>query len=131
MPYEGDPGGSIEDEVRFLIGDTDTANELFSDDEIDYLVAEHETAIRAAYHGSLALAGKFSAKQDIAVGSARLEYASMAQKYTDLSKSLADRGGDAGVNSTRVGPPYASGLASDDNKLQSTAVDWRNSEALP
>ena len=124
MPYDGDPGGSIEDEVRFLIGDTDTTDELFSDDEIDYLVAEHETAIRAAYHGSLALAAKYAGMQDIAVGSAREEYGSMAQRFTDLSKSLAARGGDAGINTSKVGPPYATGLTDDDNPLQSTKVDW-------
>ena len=36
--YSGDPGASTKDAVRFLIGDTDSRDQLLSDQEIDYLV---------------------------------------------------------------------------------------------
>ena len=36
--YSGNPGASSLDEIRFLIGDTDTSSQLLSNEEITYLL---------------------------------------------------------------------------------------------
>ena len=46
--YSGDPGSSTRDEVRFLIQDTDTDNQLLSDEELDYLITAYTDAYSAA-----------------------------------------------------------------------------------
>ena len=130
-PYEGDPSGSNEDEVRFLIGDT-AASPYLSDEEIEYLLAEHVVPIRAAYHGALAIASKLTAKGRIAVGTAEKDYGSIAQQFTEVAKSLAARGGAVGVSTSLGAVPYAGGLAGG-TRQDGTEVggltmdkDWRN-----
>lgn len=122
VSYSGDPTSSALDEVRFLLGDTNESSEHVSDEEIDYLLATHSTPIRAAYHGSLALAAKYSGKQTISVGSASLDYGAVAARYTELSKTLAARGGAAG--SQQVGAPWTAVDVSASNLTMNP--EWHN-----
>ena len=46
--YSGNPGSSTRDEVRFLIQDTDTTDQLLSDEELNYLVTAYGDAYGAA-----------------------------------------------------------------------------------
>lgn len=46
--YSGNPGDSTRDLVRFLIHDTVTADALFQDEEIDYLITIHGDAYTSA-----------------------------------------------------------------------------------
>lgn len=46
--YSGDPGASALDEVRFLIQDTDTTDQLLSDEELAYLITAYSDAYGAA-----------------------------------------------------------------------------------
>ena len=46
--YSGDPGSSTRDEVRFLIQDTDTDNQLLSNEELDYLITAYIDPYSAA-----------------------------------------------------------------------------------
>lgn len=46
--YSGDPGASNLDEIRFLIQDTDTDDQLLSDEEINYLYDSYGDAYSAA-----------------------------------------------------------------------------------
>jgi len=46
--YSGDPGDSVRDLVRFLIHDTVSADALFQDEEIDYLITIHEDGYTSA-----------------------------------------------------------------------------------
>lgn len=41
--YGGDPAGSDVDEIRFLIGDTDSSRQLMQDEEIQYWLSQLET----------------------------------------------------------------------------------------
>lgn len=56
--YSGDPGSSILDEIRFLIQDTDTNDQLLSDEEITYLSTEYGDPYSSAIAAVLALIGK-------------------------------------------------------------------------
>jgi len=46
--YSGNPANSSSDAVRFLIGDTDTTDQLISNEEIAYLVTVHGNIRRVA-----------------------------------------------------------------------------------
>lgn len=58
--YSGDPGGSTRDEIRFLIQDTDTNDQLLSDEELDYLIGVWTDAYAAAVAAVTALIAKGS-----------------------------------------------------------------------
>lgn len=59
--YSGDPSSSTLDEVRFLIQDTDTTDQLLSNEEINYLIdAYADDAYSAAVGSVVALIGKAS-----------------------------------------------------------------------
>lgn len=122
MSYSGSPSDSNLDEVRFLLGDTDESNELLSDDEVEYLLNEHGTPIKASYHGALTLAAQYAGKADVAIGTARITYAGISDRFVALAKSFADRGGAIGVSSVSVGAPWAGNT---DTPLTMTA-EWHN-----
>lgn len=59
--YSGDPSTSALDEVRFLIQDTDTTDQLLSNEEINYLIDGYaDDAYSAAVACVVALIGKAS-----------------------------------------------------------------------
>lgn len=69
--YSGDPGDSALDEIRFLIQDTDTNDQLLSNEEITYLY----TAYGDAYSAAVAAVGVLIAK---------------ASKVAEESKTVGD-----------------------------------------
>ncbi len=58
--YSGDPGDSALDEVRFLIQDTDTDDQLLSDEELAYLLTSYQDPYSAAVAAVVSLIGKAS-----------------------------------------------------------------------
>lgn len=129
MAYGGSPADDVNDEVRFLCGDTSTTAPHLSDDEIEYLVTEYTVPVRAAYQAALAIAAKLTAKGKIAVGTAEKDYGAMAQQYKDIATQLADRGGAAGVSNGKGVAPWAGGIVGstrEDGSIVTldTAVDW-------
>lgn len=52
--YSGNPGDSTRDEVRFLIQDTDTTDQLLSNEELDYLITAYSDD---AYGAAVAAVG--------------------------------------------------------------------------
>jgi hypothetical protein len=56
--YSGNPGASVLDEVRFLIQDTDTTDQLLSNEELNYLIdAFDDSAYGAAISAVVSLIG--------------------------------------------------------------------------
>ena len=91
--YSGNPGASARDEVRFLIQDTDTTDQLLSNEEIDYLLtAYHSDAYAAAIASVVALIAKAarSVEESKTVGDLSLSRRSGArlQQWEALKKSL-------------------------------------------
>lgn len=91
--YGGDPSANSRDKVRFLIGDTDTTNQLLQDAEITFLLAQwNDDAYVAASHACDALAAKFAAKSDYSksVGdlSISTQYGQQADRYRQLGAQL-------------------------------------------
>lgn len=62
--YSGDPGSSTRDLVRFLIGDTDTTDQLLTNEEIDYLITTFTDGYSAAIGAVNALIAKFARQVD-------------------------------------------------------------------
>lgn len=109
MPYSGNPGASPEDEVRFLLGDTESSPRL-SDAEVAWLVATYEKPVRAAYQGALRLLARYSGKMDKAVGPTRIAYSGLVGQYRTLLADLKAQGGDIGGGRPVPTAPFASGL---------------------
>lgn len=94
--YTNDPSVVARDKVRFLIGDTDTANQLITDEEIAFLLAEwNNDGYVSAARGCDALAARFAAKSDQSksVGDLSLttHYGEQATRYMALGAALLDQ----------------------------------------
>jgi hypothetical protein len=87
--YSGDPSASPGDEVRFLIGDTDTNDQLLSDEEIEYLLLKATTPRQAAYDGCIDIAGKFARMATSkSVGDLSITYSDRARAFRDHAASI-------------------------------------------
>ena len=120
--YGGDPSANARDAIRFLIGDTDTNDQLLNDDEIAWLNSEvtgSTTATTgvyaAAYRACLTIASKFSREADKSVGDLSIHAQQKAKAYREQAlelKTLVMREGG-------VPTPYAGGISiSDKNSNQ-------------
>jgi len=88
--YTGNPVDSAKDEIRFLVGDTVTAAQLVSDEEIAYVVALHpKVAGRANYAAAsmiaYTIAGTFASKRNKTVGSLSISYGEQSDKYSTMA----------------------------------------------
>ena len=92
--YSGDPSASEKDAVRFLIGDTDTDDQLLSDEEITYVITESGgSKYQAAHDAAYAIASKFSRMaQSKSVGDMSISYADRAQAFFMLANELLELG---------------------------------------
>jgi hypothetical protein len=95
--YSDDPNSSKRDEVRFLIGDTDTSDQLLTDREIDFAVTRHSDANLAAVACALAIAAKYSRLADKAVGDLRLSYSQRSTQYIKLAGELKRQAAATGI----------------------------------
>lgn len=112
--YDGDPSANDRDEVRYLVGDTDTSSQLTTDEEIAYAVAEEADNLMAAARVAKALAAKFARLADKAVGDLNISYSQRQEAYLNLAKELETRSNRSGA------PPYAGGISISDKE---TVVD--------
>ena len=131
MAYGGSPADDVNDEVRFLCGDTSTTAPHLSDDEIEYLVTEYTVPVRAAYQAALASAATLTAKGRISVGTAEKDYGEMARQFKEIADGLAERGGAAGVSNGKAVAPWAGGIVGSTREdgttvVLETDVDWEN-----
>ena len=89
--YSGNPSASDKDEVRFLIGDVDTDNALFTDEEIDWLISEEGSPLAAAARACEILATRFAREADTAVGDLRVDLSKLSEQYAARAKALRRR----------------------------------------
>lgn len=118
--YTGNPSGSDRDAVRFLVGDTDSDDQLIADEEIAYLLTVYPEAPHAATAAARAIAAKFARQSDQArtVGDLSLSE-SLSQKseqYHHLGDHLAGLANAAAlppvpiVNANAIGAEFTIGL---------------------
>ena len=90
--YSGNPGSSDLDHIRFLIQDTDTTDQLFSNEELTYLFNSYGDAYSAAIAAVTTLIAKGSRVQEESktVGDLSLSVKSGARvtQWETLLKSL-------------------------------------------
>lgn len=103
--YSGNPSSTNRDAIRFLIGDTDNTDQLVTDEEIAYALAQEGSAYIAAARICRSVASKFARYMDQSVGDLSISY---SQRYTQFT-ALADRLESDG--SSRLGVPFAGGIS--------------------
>ena len=108
--YAGDPAAQPRDAVRFLVGDTDAADPLASDEEIAWALARHGTATAAAAAVARAIAAGFARSVQRSVGDLGVNLAQRHAHYLALADRLAAEDRRAGAM------PYAGGLSRADKQ---------------
>jgi hypothetical protein len=94
--YSGDPASSNTDAVRFLCGQTSTADSvLLADEELSYLIAQTPTVNYAAARACESLANQYATRlaEGEAVGPFSAEWGDRAQKLQQLAKALRTQAG--------------------------------------
>jgi hypothetical protein len=95
--YSGDPSTSTRNAVRFLINDTLSADALFSDEELNYLIAEWGTNVyeisRAACEVLVSRFSRLADSTSKSVGdiSVSESYSAKSKQYQDLANSFLAR----------------------------------------
>jgi hypothetical protein len=116
--YSGDPANSDRDQVRFLFGDTDTTDQLLTDAEVDFTVAEHpDNLFLAAAACADAVASRKTRLANKSVGDLSLTYSQVAQQFKTLAAQLRTRAAMAGTS------PYAGGISIADKDAVGTDSD--------
>ena len=86
------PDDSQKDEVRFLIGDTDSANPMLQDEEIEYLISKwyriHGTVEYVASVAAETVAAKFAREANYSADGVSVSLAQLGQQFRDLAASL-------------------------------------------
>lgn len=124
--YSGNPASSARDAIRFLIGDTDTTDQLVSDEEIAWVNTEASgtsTATTALYDAAsrccLTIASKLARQADKSIGDLSVSLSQRSTAYKAMAmemKGLAARSGNVPI-------PYAGGITISDKD-----IDQENSD---
>lgn len=124
--YGGDPSANARDAIRFLVGDTDTNDQLLSDEEIAWVNSEasgSSTATTAVYDAAmrccLTIASKLAREADKQIGDLSVSMSQRAKAYRDQAvelKNLSTREGAVPV-------PYAGGITISDKEIDEENSD--------
>ena len=90
--YSGDPGTSTKDSVRFLIGDTDSNDQVVTDEEINWALTVVDGSIYQAAHDlCVSLAAKFARlATSKSVGDLSLSYSDRSSAFYSLADRILD-----------------------------------------
>ena len=90
MAWSYDPNLSTKkDEVRLIIGDTDTNDQLLQDEEIEYFLEQTQNSVtQASIKAIMAIIAKLSRKVDKSVGEAKLSLSQQIEHYRKLLDDL-------------------------------------------
>ncbi len=115
--YSGDPSTSTKDQVRFLIGDTQSSDPILQDAEINWLLTENATPFYAAVEAANGIAAYYARKADKAVGDLKISASQQHKQYLDLAVRLRRRA------LTETVTPYAGGISVSDKQVQQDNSD--------
>lgn len=99
-----DPSGTTRDQVRTYIGDTDTTDQLLTDEQIAFALTEGGTVSLAAAIAADWIAATFARKADKSVGDLSISYSQTAQQFSKLADRLRSE-------SSRISLPYFGGIS--------------------
>ena len=118
--YSGDPDSSALDAIRFLIGDTDTNDQLLANEEISWTNSQitgsttsTDSLYTVAYRCMITIASKFSRLADQAVGDMRVSMSQKAKGAREQAKELKRLAESEGGTPT----PYAGGITVSDKEI--------------
>lgn len=124
--YSGDPATNARDSIRFLVGDTDTNDQLVTDEEIAWTnnqVTGSDTATTdlytVAYRVMLAIASKFSRLANQAIGDMRVDLSQKADNARTQAEQLRILAGRENL----VPVPYAGGISVSDKDIDRANPD--------
>ena len=104
--YGGDPSGNEIDEVRLLIGDTDTNNQMFSNEELQYYIDTYGSGVPAAIAAIKGAIAKYSRYTDEKTGEIEVKWSQQIKNWTTLLEELT------GVSSSSSVPmPFGGGIS--------------------
>ena len=116
--YSGDPATNARDSIRFLVGDTDTNDQLVTDE-----VTGSDTATTdlytVAYRVMLAIASKFSRLANQAIGDMRVDLSQKADNARTQAEQLRVLAGRENL----VPVPYAGGISVSDKRIDRDNAD--------
>lgn len=106
--YSGSPGDSSRDELRFVVGDTDSTSPIFSDSEIDYIVAKYTVegtlnVFPAAIYTVRRIVAKYSKLRDEKVGDVKVDWSQKVDNYRELLNQMIDEQTVTGLSSIYAG----------------------------
>lgn len=101
--YTGNPTNRLLDACRFVIGDTDPDNQLLTDEEVNWLLAQWEDNIYSAgAEGCVAISGKFVRKADYSKSVGDL---SISTQYQAQAEAYLSRGDHLREQANKYGQP--------------------------
>lgn len=109
--YSGDPSTSSLDSLRFMLGDTDSANPILQDEEINWVISQNTSIDDAAYSVCMGIIAKYSRLADKSVGKVSIKYSQIVKQYQQLANKLW-------LNAGIVVTPYAGGIDVADNQAK-------------
>ena len=115
--YGRDPAASNRDAVRFLVGDTDNADPLVTDEEIAYALTLEPTNTLTAARVAEALAAKFSRYANQSVGDLSISYSDRVRQLKELAKQLRAEG------TISAATPFAGGISAADKASRASDSD--------
>ena len=120
--YSGDPGYSDRDAVRFLMQDTDSSDQLTTNEEIDWILSTQPNVYLAAARALRTLAVKFSDQgTSKSVGGLSISYSERGSKFLETARAL-ESSAKRGV--TAVIRPYSGGISKADKEANEADSDW-------
>jgi hypothetical protein len=124
--YTGDPSDSARDAIRFLIGDTDSTDQIITDEEIAWVNTEVSGSAIATTHLYRAgartahgMAAKFTRLADQQIGDLRV---TLSQKAT-AAQALAASLDEIASTDSAVPIPYAGGVSVSDKSTRDADTD--------
>lgn len=76
------------DQVRFLLGDTDTSDAMLSDQEITALLGLYSSTAEAAAQGARSLSARYARQVDREVGDLKVMFSQRAKHFADLAEII-------------------------------------------
>ncbi len=86
--YSGDPSTSTTDRIRFLIGDTDSCDQLVSNEEVDWAFSVEPQVETAAATLLEHLATKYARLSDMRVGDISKSLSQLSGQFEERAKKL-------------------------------------------
>jgi hypothetical protein len=102
--------------VRLLIGDTATADQQMTDEEINFFIDNEQTIYMAAYRCALALSAHYARRVDKEMGDLKLLASQRQRHYIRLAEQL--------LKKNVPGIPSAGGVWQSEKDTLTDNTDW-------